>query len=296
MGNDQSGQARDYLDRRLDELARFPTYAPFDQLYCRLVVAWSREAGGDAGPLRAACERLFDFEFWYHGAVVNLGRRERVTQDDLRSLADKRRINLTALAERLQVVNPRSPRAHVVRHLLLAECHYHLREMGAAVAELEAAVEAGGGHPLVHFALGYNRFDHAREAFSAAQLSEAADLQRAESEFRSGCFRAVEAFRNGLTGQAFDAQLHAWIGRTLAAAGLPDEATAALETAARIDPGIFGQPSVMGEPEGEAAETPEAASAEAADRGPEPITEEEVHRFGELLKRPWTLEDLLGEG
>jgi len=291
MPKENHDSARDHLDQRLDELATYETYTPFSQLYCRLIVAWSREVGREAAPLRAVCERLFDIELWYHQALVHLSDRDRVTHDDVRSVADKRRINLTALGERVEALNVQTPRASVVKHLLLAECHYHLRETKAVVTDLEAAIESGGGHPLVHFALGYNRFDQAREAFADAQASSMEDLDGAEREFRAACFGAVRAFRDGLTGQAFDAQLHFWIGRTLAAAGLLDEAQAALETAARIDPSIFGQPPLV-EDDAEAV----AAAEESSDAPPSaPITEDEVREIGECLKGSWSPGEVLGE-
>jgi len=280
MADEGAGQARDELDVRLDELAEYETFASFNQLYCRLMVAWSREAGEDAVALRAACERLFEVELWYHQTLAALGEREAVSNDDLRSVAEKRRINLTALSERLEPIEPSSPRASVVKHLLLAECHYHLRETRSVLADLQAAIESGGGHPIVHFALGYNWFDYAREILT--ELAAGPGDQRVERAFRDACLCAVQAFRDGLTGQVFDAQLHFWIGRALAAAGQLDEAEAALETAMRIDPDLFGQP--------EASEDDQSVEARLPLR---PISEDEVREFGELLKRRWKPEDLL---
>jgi tetratricopeptide (TPR) repeat protein len=247
------------------------------------MVAWSWEAGRDAEPLRAACERLLEAELWYHQMLAALGGREQVSYDDLRSLAEKRRINLTALAERIEAVEAPSPRASVVRHLLMAECHYHLRETAAVVADLQAAIADGGGHPLVHFALGYNWFDRAREMLVEPVPT---DAEHAERDFRAACLQAVEAFREGLTGQPFDAQLHLWIGRVLAAAGLLEEAEAAIETAVQIDPDLLAAAAAI---EGEQPPEDDAPP-------PGPISEEEVRRFGDRLKRPWRREELLGGG
>ncbi|MBM3472633.1 MAG: tetratricopeptide repeat protein [Armatimonadetes bacterium] len=299
MGSDEHNQGRDDLDVRLDELATFETYTPFSQLYCRLVVAWSREAGFDAETLRSACGRLFDIELWYHQTLAQLSERQDVTHEDVRSVADKRRINLTALAERINEIDTSSPRATVVKHLLLGECHHHLREIRAVVADIEAAIGSGGGHPLVHFALGYNWFDYARELLTAEYGPQARTAEHADREFRSACFNAVKAFRDGLTGQAFDAQLHFWIGRALAAAGLLDEAEAALETAVRIDPDLFGLPAIT-EQDQEGAPGPSAPPwagglPEDLESPPPPISEDEVRRFGELLKGSWERDDLLPE-
>jgi len=297
MGSDGHNQARDQLDVRLDELGSFETYTPFSQLYCRLVVAWSREAGADAETLRSACGRLFDIELWYHQTLAQLSERQDVSHEDVRSVADKRRINLTALAERIASIDTSMPRATVVKHLLLAECHHHLREIRAVVADIEAAIGSGGGHPLVHFALGYNWFDYARELLAEEYGPEAQTAEYSDKEFRSACFNAVKAFRDGLTGQAFDAQLHFWIGRALAAAGLLDEAEAALETAVRIDPDLFGQPAITeqdqeGSP-GRPGPPPVSGMPEEMPSPPPPISEDEVRRFGELLKQSWTTDDLL---
>ena len=283
MADEGSGGPQDPLDLRLDELTAYETFTPFDQLYCRLMVAWSRETGGDAAPLRSACERLFEVELWYHQTLSHLGEQDRVSHEDLRSIADKRRINLTALVERVEATETTAARAGVLRHLLLAECHYHLREVPSVVADLQAAIECGGGHPLVHFALGYNWFDYAREILTD---SPAADSEQAERRFRAACLRAVQAFRDGLTGQLFDAQLHLWIGRAFAAAGLLDEAEAAIETAARIDPELLAQARTGGEDEEAPGEV---------EGPPRPISEDEVRRFGDLLRRSWRPQDLLDE-
>jgi tetratricopeptide (TPR) repeat protein len=298
MSNEQDDQARDPLDARLDELATYETYSAFSQLYCRLVVAWSRAAGRDAGSLGEACERLLDIELWYHRTLADLGERDRVSHDDLRSVADKRRINLTGLAERIEALAAGTPRGRIVRHLLLAECHYHLRETKSVLSDLQAAIASGGGHPLVHFALGYNWFDYAREVLTETAPSGPPEPDQADQEFRSACLSAVQAFRDGLTGQTFDAQLHFWIGRALAAAGLLDEAEAALETAVRIDPEILGHTSTGAE-EGEAPATGPSGSktepARSARPSVRPISEDEVREFGESLKQSWKLDDLLGD-
>jgi tetratricopeptide (TPR) repeat protein len=246
------------------------------------MVAWLRDAGPERSQLVGVLDRFLAAEFWYHQTLADFGGREKVSHDDLRNVADRRRITLTALVERLAAAKHLAARANVVRHLLLAECHYHLRETRSVIRDLEAALAEGGGHPLVYFALGYNRFDEAREVFTDAELSSQADPGRAEQEFRTACLGAVEAFRSGLTGETFDAQLHFWIGRTLAAAGLFDEAEAALETAGRIDPNLFGQPPA------EEAPGPPA-------RGPGPIDEDEVGLFTDRIREPLRLEDLLAD-
>ncbi len=306
MNRDSDGKARDPLSARLDELDNYQTHTPFSQLFCRLIVAWSWEAGDDGAGLRKACLRFLDAELWYHQQLEALSQRESVGYEDLRSLADKRRINLTALSESIGQTGFTSGRANVVRHLLLAECHYHLRETERVVEELEKAVESGGGHPIVHFALGYNRFDRARDLYAEAQSTDAPDTDEVEAEFQSLCLSAADAFRDGLTGQTFDAQLHFWIGRALAAAGQTDEAEAALETAARIDPSIFGRQLIVDGSDEENAIAPGAADEEASEVDEEadeperdealpPISDEEVRIAGELLKRKWRPDDVRGD-
>ncbi len=299
MNRKRDGQGRDPLSARLDELADYQTHLPFSQLFCRLIVAWSWEAGEDGAGLREACLRFLDAELWYHQQLAALSDRETVGYEDLRSLADKRRINLTALSETIRGPEFEGGRANVVRHLLLAECHYHLRETEKVVEELEKAIESGGGHPLVHFALGYNRFDRARDLYAEAQSSDVLDAQRMEAEFQQLCLSAADAFRDGLTGQVFDAQLHLWIGRALAAAGHTDEAEAALETAARIDPSIFGKQLIVDESDQDGTIVPASVEDETdeseEDEQLPPISEEEVRLAGELLQRKWRLDEVLGE-
>lgn len=298
MDRERNEEGRDPLSSRLDELGHYQTHTPFSQLFCRLIVAWSWEAGDDGAGLRQACLRFLDAELWYHHQLAVLSERDSVSYEDLRSLADKRRINLTALSESIHGSEFEGGRANVVRHLLLAECHYHLRETEKVVEELEKAIESGGGHPLVHFALGYNRFDRARDLYAEAQSSDVLDSQRMEAEFQQLCLSAADAFRDGLTGQVFDAQLHLWIGQALAAAGHTDEAEAALETAARIDPSIFGKQLVGDEPGEDDAIVPASAERQMdeseEDAGLPPISEEEVRLAGELLQRRWRPEEVLG--
>lgn len=299
MTDERDGQVKDPLTARLDVLAGFRTYPPFSQLFGRLIVARGWEAGDDAKGLRDACLRFLDLELWYHQTLAHLGERDGVSYEDLRSVADKRRINLTALSEAIEAVPAHGSRASVVRHLLLAEVHYHLRETPTTVTELEAAIAAGGGHPLVHFALGYNRFDQARELFELAQAAGPPDARRLEQEFRRGCLSAADAFRDGLSGQNFDAQLHFWIGQSLAAAGMAEEAEAALQTAAQIDPSIFDRRPMLDDPTGEA--DLEAGAGEVSERTEPrddlpPISDEEVRMAAELLKRRWRVEEVLGMG
>ena len=279
------------MERQLDELAQYATRSSFSQLFCRLLITWTREAGPDAGALGDACGRFLDLELWYHQALADLSQREAVSYEDLRSLADKRRINLTGLAERIQDVPITSPRASVVQHLLQAECHFQLQEPQRVISELEAAIEGGGGHPYVHFALGYNRFDTAREMYATAQEADEYQASELIGEFREACLAAVDAFRDGLTGQSFDAWLHYYMGRALAAAGQVDEASAALETAASIDSSIFGQPSIVDEPDAASEDQPAHETSGRAS-----ITDDEVDEFGKMLRGSWRPEDLLEGG
>ncbi len=301
MDREWHGESADALSERLDELGHYRTHTPFSQLFCRLIVAWSWEAGEAGTGVRRACLRFLDAEVWYHQQLAALSERDSVSYEDLRSLADKRRINLTALSESIHGSRFEGARANVVRHLLLAECHYHLRETEKVVEELEKAIEGGGGHPLVHFALGYNRFDRARALYAEFQSSDLIDAQRMETQFQKLCLSAADAFRDGLTGQAFDAQLHLWIGRALAAAGCTEEAEAALETAARIDPSIFGRELIVDEAEQDSTTEPDSIDEEELDSEDEgddqlpPISEEEVRLAGELLQRKWRPDDVLGE-
>lgn len=279
MADERNEWTHDSLDNRLEQLAQFETYSAFAHLYCRLILAWMREAEEQVPALRAACERFFDIELWYHQALADMNEREGSTVREARALVERRRINLQALSERVAAINATRPRAIVAKHLLLAECHYNLRDTQAVVADLETAIRHGGSHPLVHFALGYNWFNHARQILMEAAAAGTEDGELAEREFRSACMSAAQAFREGLSGQIFDAQLHLWIGRALAAAGLATEAQAALETAARIDPTLFAG---RHDEESEAAEAPT-----------DPITEDEVREFGVLIQRPISLDDLL---
>ncbi len=281
----------DPLLERLSSLEQFDTYSTFSYAFGQLMAVWTTEAGEQAVPMRRLLTDFLDNEIRYHGALAALEERESAGYQDLRSIADKRRIALEDVAESLEGTVSLEGRAEVVRHLLLAECLHHLHQIPQVVRELETAVEAGGRHPLVYFALGYNRFIIAAELH---RQQVAGDRELDEEIVRGAALSAVEAFQEGLSGEVFDAQLHFWAGQALKLARLDREARAAVETALRIDPGILAR--VIGVAEDELAEgDEETEEAEEAVSDEGPITREEAEEAQEMFRRSWRPEDLLNE-
>ena len=240
-------------------------------------------------PVHRLLADFLDNELRYHAALAAVVERDSPTYQDVHSIADKRRIALQVVAENTARTRPLKGQAELVRHLLLAELHYHLHEFPRVVQELETAVAAGGEHPLVYFALGYNRFIIAADLHR--QHAEEGDVE--EDEVHRAALSAVEAFQQGLTGHTFDAQLHFWVGQALRLAGMDEEARASLKTALRIDPGLLTR--VIGASNEQLPQEPEDTEDEAESVGEgaeQPISDEDVEEARWLFARTWKLQDL----
>ena len=277
----------DPLNERLADLARFDTFSALSRAFGQLMAVWAREAGGQAVPVHRLLVDFLDNELRYHAALAAMVERDSATYQDLHSIADKRRIALQVVAENAAHTRPLEGRAELVRHLLLAELHYHLHEFPQVVEELETAVATGAEHPLIYFALGYNRFIIAADLHR--RLTEDRDVE--EDEVHEAALSAVEAFGLGLTGHVFDAQLHFWTGQALRLAGLEEQAKASLETALGIDPGLLTR--VLGASDEQLAdESEQTAEEEQAQEAGDPISDEDVEEARWMFARTWKLQDL----
>jgi tetratricopeptide (TPR) repeat protein len=275
---DASNQA---LIERLEELASLETVSPFSVAFYRLILRLLDEASREEAE-RLACAALLDVELRYHRELKRLTDESQVSFDDLRSTGEKHRIGLESVQEFARRIGGASGQVAAAAQLVLAECGYHLRRTEQVIAALERAGQLGVDDPLVHFALGYNRYALALESCTGPGEKEGELAVRDPLSFQVQCLRAVGAFEDGLTGDELDAQLYWWIGTVLEAAGLTDAAQDAYDRSAAL----FA----------ETEERPGAAEASVAGvAGPAPaITEEEVRLAGELLKGKFAPSDILG--
>lgn len=275
---DASNQA---LLERLEELATLETVSPFSVAFYRLILRIVADAPREEAG-RLACAALLDVELRYHRELKRLAEMSEVAFADLRSAGEKHRIGLESVGDFTQRVATGVNVIAAASQLVLAECHYHLRHTEQVVAALERAEQLGISDPLVHFALGYNRYALALETYTERGEKEGELTVRDPLSFQVQCLRAVGAFENGLTGDALDAQLYWWIGTVLEAAGLTDAAQDAYDRSAAL----FAE----NEQREDDSEPPAAGVV-----GPAPaITEEEVRLAGELLKGRFAPSDIMG--
>jgi hypothetical protein len=269
------------LRARLDDLAGLETVSPFSVAFYGLVLhlldSLSREEAG-----RLVCAGLLDVELRYHRELKRLAEAEAVTFEDLRAAGEKHRIGLESVQEFAGRAAQGQGLGVVASHLVMAECCYHLRRTEQVVTSLERAAQLGVDEPLLHFALGYNRYVLALETCTEQGETEGDMVVRDPLSFQVQCLRAVGAFEDGLTGGELDAQLYWWIGTVLEAAGLTDAAQDAYDKSAAL----FAEGQANAE---------EHSVAPPGTFGPgAAITEEEVRRAGELLKGTFAPSEILG--
>jgi len=144
----------------------------------------------------------------------------------------------------------------------------------------------------VQFALGYNRYELATQAFTRYSPETGRREVDDEDRFRLACLSAVSAFQDGLSAEVFDGHIHWWIGNVLKAAGFEDAARASFDKAAEI----LAEADAL-DLDGDADlgldwSVPEAFGA-AEETGP--ITEDEVRQAGLLLRQSFSASDLLND-
>lgn len=271
----------------LERMAGYETISAFSLAYYELIADYLASEGRGAQRLRVCFLEFMEILERYHRALEGLAAADEVTWGNMRSATEKRDIALRVLLEQLGT-EVAAGGAEVGRLLLVAECQYQIGAVASVVDRLEAAVEMGADHPLVLFALGYNRYALAMRAFtrysSVDGQREIADADR----FRLACLSAVSAFQDALTGTSFDGHLHWWIGSVLSAAGFADAAQASFDKAESLlgGGGAWGlQEELEIEPHHLAA--PRGAVPEG------PITDDEVREAGILLRRSYEASDLL---
>ncbi len=276
---------------RLDALGQHDTVSSFARAFYELIAEYTLGEGLQAQWLRNRFAEYLDAETRYHRALAGLASEDAAVWGDLRSATEKREIALRALLE--QLGRPvLSGAADVGRLLVSAECYYQLGMIEHVVERLECAIEAGAKHGLVYFALGYNRYLLAVQAFTAYSASSGTRQVMDEARFRAACLRAVSAFQEGLSGDEFDGQLHWWIGTVLEATGFSEAAAASHKRANEIMEAARGLNT-------ESAQEDELGLDFGGDYEYErqverkPITEEEVRKAALLLRQSYRASDLL---
>ncbi|MEA3401208.1 MAG: hypothetical protein U9R79_08205 [Armatimonadota bacterium] len=278
---------------RLDRLSEYDTVSAFAVSYYELIAEYLSGEGRAAQGLRLRLGEFLEVLERYHRAMQVFTVEEQVTLGNVRSSAEKRDIGVRVLLEQLNV-DQAEGEPEIGRLLLSAECYYQLGLVDRVVERLEAAAAAGADHPLVQFALGYNRYELATQAFTRYDPQSGSRVVDDIDRFRLACLSAVGAFQDGLTGGVFDGHLHWWIGNILQAAGFEEPAQASFEKAAEIfaRPGAFDEEGDQGIVLGLDVEA-DYEYQDREERGP--ITEDEVHQAAQLLRRSYSASDILDE-
>lgn len=269
------------------EFTEMHTPSAFSQAFYRLMAEYATVTT-DTEASRSLLVRFLDREVRYYRQIERFRTKETVTVADLQSLAGKRHIGLCELIDAAKETPSATDKGEIARQLLLAECHYHTEEPEKAVAHLERAVARGADDPLVHFALGYNRYRLAVEGLGSPGEHARLDSSADPMNFQLACLQAVAAFEDALTGQDSDSEVYHWIGRALQTAGFEQAAAQAFDKAEDLayveyddsDPGLGG---LHWDDDGPAGLDSEQQR---------PISEAEVRQVRELLKGPHDISDL----
>ncbi len=274
--------------RHMREFAEMHTPSAFSQAFYELMAEYAT-VPTDAEASRSLLARFLDHEVRYYRQIERFRTKETVTVADLQSLAGKRHISLCDLIDAAkQAPGATTTKGEIARQLLLAECYYHIEEPEKAVAHLEQAVASGADDPLVHFALGYNRYRLAVESLGSPQerapLGSSADL----INFQLACLQAVAAFENALTGQDSDGEVYHWIGQALETAGFEQAAAQAFDKAEDLTYIEYHD----SDPELGGPHWDDDGPADADSEQHRPITEAEIRQVRELLKEPHDISEL----
>jgi tetratricopeptide (TPR) repeat protein len=268
------------ISNRLEELGHLETVSPFSRAFYGLIADLLTQASPE-GNVRLPFVGLLEVELRYHRELEEMAEREAVSIEDLRSVGEKYCIGLESVREFSTRLTEGEGLAAAVRHLVLAECNYHLHRTEAVVAALERAVQLGIRQPLTQFALGYNRYLLALEAYTEPGEKEGERLVRDPLSFQVQCLQAAGAFEEGLTGRELDAELYWWIGNVLEAAGLTEAAQDAYDKSAAL----FADERHPREQE--------RFGPRRAEEGEAAISEEEVRWAGEMLKGSFSPSEIL---
>ncbi|HCA46179.1 MAG TPA: hypothetical protein DEP45_02120 [Armatimonadetes bacterium] len=284
---------REHIFERLERLGDYRTVSDFAFAYYGLIADYVAGEGREVEGVRLRVLEFLEVLERYHAALEQFTSDDHVTLGNIRSAAEKRDIGLRVLLEQLNVDTARGD-AEIGRILLSAECYYQLALIDRVVERLELAVLSGADHPLVHFALGYNRYDLAIRAFTRYDSWSGERVIDDEDRYRLACLSAVSALQDGLSGGGMDISLHRWIGHILNVAGFPEAAQKSISRAEEMEE--FSEFLLDAEDDA-FAQGLEIVDGNGYDLFGDnhPITEDEVKRAGWLLRLSYSQSELLGE-
>lgn len=280
----------DEIREKLQELGQFETVSVFSLGFYELIAAGLSEQGAPAAGLRLAFADFLAVEGNYHRRLGALAGKDVMRAGDLQSLADKRRVNLEMVGEMVAMTPAPGRDVEGLRHLILAECHYHRRNTRLVVEHLQSAIDCDHRHPLVHFALGYNLYALAVQDFTVIKVTDGDSSLSVTDDiaFVGCCITALAALEAGLAGSDFDAQVYWWMGHVLDSAGMTE---AARDLHTRVAAAKDEAWDADDEDDGYLSELEEAAEAP---RYLPAISDAEINRAAELLRGSFTSAEVLG--
>ncbi len=272
------------IDQWLAELARDETVSGFLHAFYELVADYVSGSDASSESIRALYRDYLSVEARYHGALAAQVAGDAVDLTVVRSVMERHEIGMHSMLAQVDEAQAFGA-AEVGRALLAAQCCYHLGMTDRVIEGLELAIGDGVGHPLVQFALGYNRYQMATDVFTRHDAATGEDEVLDEDRFRMACLSAVSAFQDGLSGDDFDGQLHWWIATALRSAGFGDAADASVRRAADVigDGGGWDDGTLFEAWVGQLRED---------EGGPGPISEQEIEEATAQFRRGWALSDL----
>jgi len=269
------------IQQRLRELALMPSVSPFCKTLYQLIAEYAHPASSWDHGIDSLFARFLSIELRYHGQLARFSQRQDIRSGDLQSLTDKRQIGLELVAEEAHNTSCQSREEEIARQLILAECYYHTHKTDKVVAHLEAATEEDRDEPLIQFALGYNRYVLALQAFVRPAEQPGKRLTTSYLNFQIACLQAASTFAKVLTGSESDAEVYHWIGTVLATAGFPQAAEEAFAQAEAVEDGESDEVGLQDDGD----LTSEFVSGQLPPGLPS-ITQAEIDEFTELLKDP----------
>ncbi len=278
----------DAIYEKLHQLQRWETVGLFSRAFYELIAAELADEDAAAASVALAFADFLTVEVNYHRRLAVLADRDEMLVSDLQSLAEKRRVNLEAIAETVASAPASNRKVKGIQDLLLAECYYHQRKTHSVVEHLRSGIECGLDHYLIHFALGYNIYALAVEDFTIAGDEETSLAITDDIAFQQYCLVAASAFEASFSGTAFDAQVYWWMGHVLESIGMVDAARDLHSHVAKAG----------GDPQhGDDDAAPYLSEFEEAARAPRhlpEISKQEIREAGQLLRGSFSLSEVLG--
>jgi len=277
----------DTIYEKLQTLRQWDTVSVFSQALYELIAERLTAQGAPASGVTIAFADFLAAETNYHRRLAVLAERDQMQLSELQALAERRRVDLNAVAEAVAHAAAGNRELRGIQHLLLAECYYHQRRSTEVVDQLRRAINCGITEPLVQFALGYNVYTLALEQFGALRGEKHEVHVTDQVAFQEHCLSAIAVLEGSLTGDAFDAQVYWWLSHIMESAGMADAAHDIQDAMADI----LGESGPEVPDGGFPSEHDEAVAA--PDYLPQ-ITASEVREAGELLRGRFSLSEVLG--